>query len=287
MELQLLTQTYAPNENIFIKDNRQEDMYAQYSKGGILLFLKVTDILNSNIRFVYFMVYSMSPKITIYWGVFDKEMDEFIFDSGCIGNLKSLNNMLTNWKKHGYQYTANIVQNQIKPLINKYTNKKVPKGKIDFNYSLYSLFKNVINNIKNSSKIDNDDLIKFKIVIFDTYIKDPEFHYTNDEVEDIIRLYETQIDKVFIIREKDIETQLKEYEKNINMINIDNSLSRQIKELKRITDIFYNKIKHGEYFYYNRVTDICPNIDECNIKNKNLCGAYDYGYTISYIEDLL
>jgi len=291
MSLQLLTQIYAPADNAVIKRTDQMDetknLYAQYSKGGLLLFLKIDDIINTQSQFVYFMVYSMSPKITVYWGVFDKINNDFIFDSGCVGNLKKLNDMLNKWKEHGYQYTANVVQDQIKPLLNKYRGITKQKGKISFDYPLYSIFMRVVNGIENGHSVDRDDLIKFKIAIFDTFIKDPEFSYASNDIDHIVRLYESQIDRIYDLKKDDINQQMRDYEATINRIDINNDLRQQMIELRRITTLFFDKIKHGEYFYHNRVTDICPDIDECQVKNKVSCGAYEYGYNILYVEDIL
>lgn len=290
MSLQVLTQTYAPSASAVIRKVDQEDttkdLYAQYSKGGVLLFLRTADIADSNVQFVYFMVYSMFPNITVYWGVFDKFTNNFIFDSGCIGNLKKLNEMLSSWKRHGYQYTANIVQDQITPRINKYLDITPKKGQIQFDYPLYSLFRRVINSIKYGSPVNSDDLLKFKSVIFETFIKDPEFKYSQGNMDHIVRLYEYQIDQTIQIKMPELEKQMRLYENNINRIDIDRDIRIQMGELQRITNLFFDKIKHGEYFYHNRVTELCPEISECDIRKRGLCGAYDYGYNILYVEDI-
>lgn len=276
-----------------VEGDIQSTMYAKYSSGGLLLFLRKSDLENKNSDYVYFTVYSSYPKIQVYWGVYDKMTEDFIFDHGCQGRLSDLDSMVTAWKSHGYEQTSNIVEDKISSTLNRYTggatidfnklrgNRKVVQRvpnensvkKLKFDYHTYKAFKNYYEG--KNLLVEDIDTIRNTIA--------------RDILNNVsIDLNDPLIDRTLEKHKDDIILALELYEKSINRIDIYGRFTREIKlEISKITNKFYEVIKTGKYFYFDRPTEQCPSKNECTRNNSKLCNLYEYGHNVSYEGDLL
>lgn len=288
-DLKLSAPQFVQNQ---IEGDIQSTMYAKYSSGGLLLFLRKIDLENTNSEYVYFTVYSTYPKIQVYWGVYDKMTGDFIFDHGCEGRLTDLDTIITTWKSHGYEYASNIVEDKIRTTMNRYTsmgsrmlngNRQAVKTrhvgnlliarKLQLDYNKYATFKKYY---EDKTLLD-EDIETIRMTIAKNILNNPA-----------LDLNDPLIDRTLEKHKDDIILALEVYEETINRIDVSRDFDRTMKaEISKITNNFFEVIKTGKYFYFDRPNEQCPSKNECSRSNSKLCNLYEYGHNVSYEGDLL
>lgn len=74
------------------------------------LFVRLDDVINQK-SLIYFYAYSLGKKKIVIWGVYDRNINEFLIDDACKYKLNDLKNILETWKSNQYQFLSASVKN--------------------------------------------------------------------------------------------------------------------------------------------------------------------------------
>lgn len=114
------------------------------------LFIKLEQLLDDNLRYVYLFAYSMGKKNMIIWGLYDKWSDKFHIEDQCRWTMDydiifdrnyGMLDYMNVWKQNKYRFVGDLKNNQIKTTFAKYTHVTV--GDID-SYDKYIMMRKLV-----------------------------------------------------------------------------------------------------------------------------------------------
>jgi hypothetical protein len=258
------------------------------------LFLNFSNLMDPDLRYVYFFVYVLGAKRIVMWGVYNKLDQTFSIDGSCRYAPSQLAGMVKEWQAHNTKYVANSVANRgpLRNLINQLEQHGVTytgRGVVNLTHGT------------------GEGLWVKPITSYSQYLQDKfilgfyEGKLSREEVDD---RYPELLDDFIIEFEKttkpspvmgdynyklgdylaDLAQVVRSYENSMNRTDLDTyrlpGLAENLQDVvAKITQRFYDAVKTGQFetsTYYDALEQ-CPDLQACQIENEAGCSVYFYG----------
>lgn len=257
---------------------RQDQPYAglvRRMESPMSLLIKLDTLFSNR---VYFRLYGLGKTQLFIWGMYDRVLDQVIFDGSCRWRLNMLNKAIEYFKTRGIRSVSSQTLNRIDELIMAYRDNPGDQSKV--------------RDIENMRR----DYPKLRVLI-DWFYHVPEVPVpTEDEVNWLYDRFETETgtdpenqndadyQDLFDAYLEKLRLKVGGYELTINRTDVDNDVVKYVPrggraEVVKLTEKILRKVERSEYVTANLSRyDDCPKLAECeDDPSAPGCGLYFSG----------